>query len=167
MAGPLFRGLPGLFALPAGIGDVATGLLAPFVAYAWYRGEPYARSAAIVCNLFGMADLVNAVVLATVTGAGAGMVFPLVLVPLMECRARFSSTPSLWTDQQSGSLFLRSNAQLEAVRAIGGSTRNEVSAGDLTLRKNWGEGLDEFENSDRISGRVSTCGSWRAARKPG
>src|SRR5262249_12846917 len=27
--------LPGLFALPAGIGDVATGLLAPFVAYAW------------------------------------------------------------------------------------------------------------------------------------
>ena len=26
--------LPGLFALPAGIGDVATGLLAPFVAYA-------------------------------------------------------------------------------------------------------------------------------------
>jgi len=42
-----------------------------------------------------------------------------------------------------------------------------VSAGDLTLRKNWGEGLDKFENSDRISGRVSTCGSWRAARKPG
>ena len=27
-------GLPGLFALPAGIGDVATGLLAPFDAYA-------------------------------------------------------------------------------------------------------------------------------------
>jgi hypothetical protein len=32
--------LPGLFALPAGIGDVATGLLAPFVAYAWYSGKP-------------------------------------------------------------------------------------------------------------------------------
>src|SRR5262249_4624716 len=38
--------LPGLFALPAGIGDVTTGLLAPFVAYAWYSGKPYARSAA-------------------------------------------------------------------------------------------------------------------------
>jgi hypothetical protein len=74
-------GLPGLFALPAGIGDVATGLLAPFVAYAWYRGKPYARSAAIAWNLFGMADLVNAVVLATLTGAGAGIVFPLVLIP--------------------------------------------------------------------------------------
>ena len=71
--------LPGFFALPAGIGDVATGLLAPFVAYAWYSGKPYARSAAIAWNLFGMADLVNAVVLATL--AGAGFAFPLVLIP--------------------------------------------------------------------------------------
>jgi hypothetical protein len=74
-------GLPGLFALPAGIGDVATGLIAAFVAYAWYSGKPYARSAAIAWNFFGMADLVNAVVLATLTGAGAGLVFPLVLIP--------------------------------------------------------------------------------------
>jgi len=73
-------GLPGLFALPAGIGDVATGLLAPFVAYAWYSGKPYARTAAIAWNLFGMADLVNAVVLGTLTKAG-GIVFPLVIIP--------------------------------------------------------------------------------------
>lgn len=75
-------GLPGLFALPAGIGDVTTGLLAPFVAYAWYSGKPYARSAAIAWNIFGMADLVNAVVLATLSGAGASIVFPLVLIPV-------------------------------------------------------------------------------------
>jgi hypothetical protein len=75
-------GLPGLFALPAGIGDVATGLLAPFVAYAWYSGKPYARTAAIAWNLFGMVDLVNAVVLGTLTNGGAGgIVFPLVLIP--------------------------------------------------------------------------------------
>ena len=43
--------LPGLFALPAGIGDIATGLLALFVAYAWYSGKPYARGAAIAWNL--------------------------------------------------------------------------------------------------------------------
>lgn len=74
--------LPGLFALPAGIGDVATGLLAPFVAYAWYSGKPYARSAAIAWNLFGIADLVNAVVMAALTNGGAGgIVFPLVLIP--------------------------------------------------------------------------------------
>ena len=74
--------LPGLFALPAGIGDVATGLLAPFVAYAWYSGKPYARSAAIAWNLFGMADLVNAVALGALTGGGGGIVFPIVLVPV-------------------------------------------------------------------------------------
>jgi hypothetical protein len=75
-------GLPALFALPAGIGDVATGLLAPFVAYAWYSGKPYARSVAIAWNLFGMVDLVNAVVLGALTNGGAGgIVFPMVLIP--------------------------------------------------------------------------------------
>ena len=75
--------LPGVFALPAGIGDVTTGLLAPFVAYAWYSGKPYARSAAIAWNLFGMADLVNAVVLGALTNGGAGgIVFPIVLIPV-------------------------------------------------------------------------------------
>ncbi|HJT71712.1 MAG TPA: hypothetical protein VJ731_16045 [Terriglobales bacterium] len=73
--------LRALFALPAGIGDVATGLVAAFVAYAWYSGKLYGRSDAIAWNLFGMADLVNAVVLAMLTGAGAGFVFPLALVP--------------------------------------------------------------------------------------
>jgi len=75
--------LPGLFALPAGIGDVATGVLAPFVAYAWYSDKPYARGAAIAWNLFGMADLVNAVVLGALTNGGTGgIVFPTVLIPV-------------------------------------------------------------------------------------
>lgn len=73
--------LPGLFALPAGIGDVATGLLAPFVAYTWYSGKRYARGAAIAWNVFGMADLINAVALGTLTGGGGGLVFPIVLIP--------------------------------------------------------------------------------------
>src|SRR5499427_73590 len=74
--------LPGLFALPAGIGDVATGLLAPFVAYAWYSGKPYARGVAIAWTLFGMADLVNAVVLGGLTNRGVGGIgFPVVLIP--------------------------------------------------------------------------------------
>jgi hypothetical protein len=75
--------LPGSFALPAGIGDIATGLLAPFVAYAWYSGKPYARTAAIAWNLFGMADLIDAVTLGTITaGAAGGIVFPIVLIPV-------------------------------------------------------------------------------------
>ena len=57
-----FQGeLPGVFAIPAGVGDVLTGLFAPLVAYWWVAGKPYARTAAIAWNLFGMADLVDAV----------------------------------------------------------------------------------------------------------
>ena len=74
--------LPGGFAIPAGIGDTLTGILAPFVAYWWYAGKRYARGAAIAWNLFGMADLVNAVVLGTLTGGGGGIVFPTVLLPI-------------------------------------------------------------------------------------
>jgi hypothetical protein len=74
--------LSGVFALPAGIGDVLTGLFAPLVAYWWITKKPYARTAAIAWNLFGMADLINAVVLGALTGGGGGgIVFPLVLIP--------------------------------------------------------------------------------------
>jgi hypothetical protein len=79
-----FQGeLPGLFAIPAGVGDVLTGLFAPLVAYWWVAGKPYARTAAIAWNLFGMADLINAVVLGALTGGGGGgIVFPIVLIPI-------------------------------------------------------------------------------------
>ncbi len=73
--------LPGVFAIPAGVGDVLTGILAPFVAYWWYAGKPYARGAAIAWNLFGMADLINALAIGALTG-GAGIVFPTVLNPV-------------------------------------------------------------------------------------
>jgi hypothetical protein len=67
--------LPGLFALPAGIGDV--------VAWGWYTGKPWARSAGIAWNVFGVADLVNAVILGALTNGGAGgIVFPIVLIPV-------------------------------------------------------------------------------------
>lgn len=79
-----FQGeLPGIFAIPAGVGDVVTGILAPLVAYWWFAGKPYARVAAIAWNLFGMADLANAVAIGALTrGAGGGIVFPIVLIPM-------------------------------------------------------------------------------------
>src|SRR5262245_18337333 len=79
-----FQGeLSAVFAIPAGVGDVLTGLFAPLVAYWWVAGRPYARTAAIVWNLFGMADLVNAVALGALTGGGGGgIVFPIVLIPV-------------------------------------------------------------------------------------
>jgi hypothetical protein len=75
--------LPGVFAIPAGVGDVLTGVLAPLVAYWWFVGKPYARRAAIAWNLFGMADLINAVAIGALTGGGGGgIVFPLLLIPM-------------------------------------------------------------------------------------
>jgi hypothetical protein len=78
-----FQGqLSGVFAIPAGVGDFLTGLFAPVVAYWWVAGKTYARTAAIAWNLFGMADMVNAVVLGALTGGGGGgIVFPIVLIP--------------------------------------------------------------------------------------
>jgi hypothetical protein len=73
--------LPALFAISAGVGDMLTGIFAPLVAYWLYSGKSYARGAAIAWNLFGMADLVNAVAIAVTTG-GAGIVFPIVLIPV-------------------------------------------------------------------------------------
>jgi len=81
-----FQGeLAGLFAIPAGVGDILTGIFAPLVAYWWYAGKPYARGAAIAWNLFGMADLVVAFtmgIIVTRAGAGGGIMFPIVLIPI-------------------------------------------------------------------------------------
>ena len=73
--------IPGFFAIPAGVGDVLTGIFAPLVAYSLYSGKSYGRDAAIAWNLFGMADLVDAVVIGVTTG-GPGLIFPLVLIPI-------------------------------------------------------------------------------------
>jgi len=52
------------------------------LAYASYSGKPYARGAAIAWNVFGMAGLINAGPLGTLTGGGGGgIVFPIVLIP--------------------------------------------------------------------------------------
>ena len=59
----LFAGgaLPGVFALPAGTGDVAVGLAAPAVAFAFARGLRGSAGLARAWNLFGLADLLVAV----------------------------------------------------------------------------------------------------------
>jgi hypothetical protein len=85
--------LPGAFALPAGIGDMAIGLAAPFVATRLERGSPRAREMAIRWNALGIADLVVAVAMGLLTTPGplhilalnsssrAITTLPLVLVP--------------------------------------------------------------------------------------
>ena len=71
--------LPGVFALPAGIGDVLTGVFAVPAAIAVASGAAQGRKAAIVWNLFGLADFAVAITLGIITSPG-----PLqVMVPSM------------------------------------------------------------------------------------
>ena len=53
--------MPGVFAAPAGTGDVAVGLLAPAVAWAFTRGLRGSTGLVRAWNLLGLADLVVAI----------------------------------------------------------------------------------------------------------
>jgi hypothetical protein len=80
--------LPAFFALPAGVGDIATGIAAPLVARALARGT--GRRAALWLTVFGTTDLVVALALGAVTAyqlvhvgpSGAAISeLPLALIP--------------------------------------------------------------------------------------
>jgi hypothetical protein len=58
--------LPALFALPAGLGDIAAGIAAPLVARRLAQGT--GRRAGLWFNAFGMTDLVLALILGALTG---------------------------------------------------------------------------------------------------
>jgi hypothetical protein len=62
--------LPGMWALPAGIGDVLTGLFAVPAAIAVATGTTQGRKAAIIWNIFGLADLALVVTLGFITSPG-------------------------------------------------------------------------------------------------
>ncbi len=66
--------LPGLFALPAGLGDIAAGIAAPLAALRLARGTGH--RAALWFNAFGMTDLVVALTLGALTGFGLLNVTP-------------------------------------------------------------------------------------------
>ncbi|HMA19049.1 MAG TPA: hypothetical protein VKS03_11480 [Thermoanaerobaculia bacterium] len=85
--------LPGIFALPAGLGDLAIGAAAPLVASLLRKRRPQARRAAVLWNVVGLADLVMAVTLGVLSTPGrlqrlsfgapntAISAYPFVLVP--------------------------------------------------------------------------------------
>jgi hypothetical protein len=77
--------MPALWALPAGIGDVIVGAMAPWIAAR--VDTPHGRRNAINFHLFGMADLVVAVGLGIMTSPGAAQVFH--TTPTSELATRF------------------------------------------------------------------------------
>ena len=86
--------LPAAFALPAGSGDVAVGLLAPLVAIAYARGANGREMLVRAWNVLGLADLVVAVTTGFLTSPSSFQMlafeapnkliaaFPLVMVPV-------------------------------------------------------------------------------------
>jgi hypothetical protein len=85
--------LPWQFALPAGVGDVATGCLAVLLAVLLAQNAAGARRAAYAWCLFGIADLAVAVTMGALTSPGLPHLlaldapnllitsYPLVMVP--------------------------------------------------------------------------------------
>lgn len=85
--------LPGLFAWPAGLGDVLTGVLAPVVAIAYARGPRENGDLVSAWNTFGIVDLIVAVATGLTTSPSPFQLFafdlpnelisafPLVLIP--------------------------------------------------------------------------------------
>ena len=62
--------MPGLWALPAGTGDVLTGLFAVPAAIALATGTAEGRKAAMLWNIFGLADLAVAITLGMIMSPG-------------------------------------------------------------------------------------------------
>jgi VanZ family protein len=85
--------LPGVFALPAGIGDVLIGVTAPLAALLVWKGHRWGKGLTILWNIAGIYDLVQAVALGFLTAPSRYQLlsfnasnlaigaFPLVLVP--------------------------------------------------------------------------------------
>jgi hypothetical protein len=86
--------LPGLFAWPAGAGDVAVGLLAPFVAMAHARGDAGSETRLRNWNILGLVDLTIAITMGFLTSPSPLELFsfdapnqlisayPLVMIPV-------------------------------------------------------------------------------------
>jgi hypothetical protein len=84
--------MPGLFAWPAGVGDVTVGLLAPVVALAYARDARRNAGLVTAWNVLGILDLVVAITTGFITSPSALFsyeppneliaIFPLVLIPV-------------------------------------------------------------------------------------
>ena len=74
--------LPGLFAWPAGVGDIAIGLLAPVVAYAYARAPRDTAGLVRAWNVLGILDLVVAVTTGFLTAPS--FIQPVVVQPSSE-----------------------------------------------------------------------------------
>jgi hypothetical protein len=137
--------LPALFALPAGLGDIAAGIAAPLVARRLSQGT--GRRAALWFNVYGLTDLAVAITLGALTGSGVLNVtpstapiseLPLALViaadvPLM-IALHITSLVTLRGPQQAQPAVARPDADH---RSSGPQLRNGGKEGTLPGRRTW------------------------------
>jgi hypothetical protein len=72
---------PGIFAIPAGTGDVLTGALAlPVAIYVAHRA-PHWRLAGYAWNALGLGDFAIVLTIATFVVADSGLRYPLIMIP--------------------------------------------------------------------------------------
>jgi hypothetical protein len=90
LIGWAYGAVPGIFAWPAGIGDLLTGLFAVPVAIGLASGTKEARRAAVAWNIFGLADFVIAIsigqaiayhLIETGFASATGGLYPTVMIP--------------------------------------------------------------------------------------
>lgn len=92
LIGWAYHTVPGIFALPAGIGDTLTGLLAVPVAIAVGSGSRESRRAAVAWNLFGLLDFAVALAIGfaitfrlieTGFASATGGLYPAAMIPAL------------------------------------------------------------------------------------
>jgi hypothetical protein len=111
--------LPGVFAIPAGTGDVLTGLFAVPAAMAVATGTAQGRKAAILWNIFGLADFAVAITMGFITSPGR---FQLIIPDVSSLRA--GAYPSVLTP----ALVVPSSILLHLLSLRQLRRRNEVEA---------------------------------------
>jgi len=132
--------LPGIFALPAGVGDTLVGIIAPFVAASFARSPQTSANRVRFWNLLGIADLVIAVTLGFLTSPSPLQMlafdhpnrlvalFPLSLIPVfavpLSILLHFASLQKLRQEQSAGSRALTT----EAVKSSGAVNRKGAVA---------------------------------------
>ena len=69
------------FGIPAGVGDILLGVTAIPFAYFLKKGFTWSKNAVVVWTVLGIADLIMAVSLGTITSISTMSTFPWVLIP--------------------------------------------------------------------------------------
>ena len=69
------------FGIPAGVGDILLGVTAIPFAYFLKKGYTWSKNAVVVWTVLGIADLIMAVSLGTITSISTMSTFPWVLIP--------------------------------------------------------------------------------------